>query len=48
VPGGRDVSKNIEELEQANKKKPPEKRRTHRQNIAIGYAQARKAGNKKA
>ena len=43
MPGGKDVSENIRELEHANKKKPKDKRRSHRQNVAIAYAQAREA-----
>ena len=43
MPGGKDVSKNIKELEDKNKTKPPAERRPHKQIQAIAYSQARKA-----
>lgn len=48
MPGTKNVQKNIEELERANKDKPPAERRSHKQIQAIAYSQARKAGNRKA
>ena len=41
MPGGKDVGKNISELEKANANRPPGKKRKRAQIVAIALKQAK-------